>query len=306
MGRRPLTYLDREYLMLDVGISSQALINGTRLTVQETGEGVPVVFVHGAVSDMRTWAHQITPFSQRYKTIAYSRRYHMPNAMISPDQQDPIQTQIDDLIGLIETRGSGAAHIVGHSWGGLMTLMLMMQRPDLVRSAILIEPPALSLHVNVPPKVTEMISMLFRNPRLAIAIAKLGGGLSAAEKMFRKGDDREAVEVFSRVVLGDTWHDALTPARAAQIWENRGPGRALALNAGFPSLKGAYLGEIKTPVLLVAGAQTPDVSLLINKDLCARLPNARSAVVSGASHIVHEDNWQDFNEIVLRFLEDVA
>lgn len=50
-------------------------VNGTNLAYIEQGAGEPVIFVHGAVSDYRTWLEQIGAFSENFRTICYSRRF---------------------------------------------------------------------------------------------------------------------------------------------------------------------------------------------------------------------------------------
>ncbi|MEO4045250.1 alpha/beta hydrolase [Hoeflea sp. CAU 1731] len=282
-------------------------INNTRLAYHEAGEGIPLVLVHGGVSDMRSWSNQITPFAERYRTILYSRRYHCPNQPILPDAPDPIGTHVDDLASLINSLDANPAHIVGHSWGGLIVLILAMRQPELFRSVVLIEPPVVSMHVNIPPKINQMIGLFVRHPRLAIAIAKLGGGaLAPAEKAFRNGDDKTAVERFGRGVLGDRWFASLSAERYQQVWDNRGADRAQALYKGFPDLIGASLDKVSMPVLLLTGSESPAVFQLLNADLSGRLPNARQKVISGASHIVQEDAPMALNEAVLNFLDEAG
>jgi pimeloyl-ACP methyl ester carboxylesterase len=47
----------------------------------EQGQGTPVIFVHGGgPTDLRTWGQQIEPFAEHFRVIAYSQRYHYPNA----------------------------------------------------------------------------------------------------------------------------------------------------------------------------------------------------------------------------------
>ncbi len=179
-----------------------------------------------------------------------------------------------------------------------------MQRPELLRSLVLIEPPIVSMHVNIPPKISQMISLFVRNPSLTIAIAKLGGGaLAPAEKAFRKGDDKTAVEYFGRGVLGDRRYASLSAERYGQVWDNRGPDRAQALYGGFPDLIAASFEKVSMPVLLVAGTQSPALFRLLIEELAKRLPNARKTVIPDASHIVHEDAPLALNGAVLEFLD---
>jgi pimeloyl-ACP methyl ester carboxylesterase len=286
--------------------ASPILVNGTQLTVMERGQGDSLVLVHGGASDLRTWHHQIDVFAEAFRTICYSRRYHVPNMPIPPDAADPIQTHVDDLAQLIETLEAVPAHVVGHSWGALITLMLARQKPDFCRSLILIEPPVVSMYVRIPPKSVELIGLFLRAPRLAIAIMKLGAGaLSPAEKAFRRGDDNAAIEYFGRGVLGDLEYARLSVERRRQVWENRGPDRAQALHHSFPDLIRESFSSVTLPVLLVNGAQSPSLFGMLNDGLLKRLPNARRCVISGASHIVHEDSPDDVNSAILKFLYEV-
>jgi pimeloyl-ACP methyl ester carboxylesterase len=57
-------------------------LNEVRLEYVEQGQGDPLVLVHGGLCDFRYWHFQMKPFSQHYRTIAYSRRYHYPNVWV--------------------------------------------------------------------------------------------------------------------------------------------------------------------------------------------------------------------------------
>ena len=48
--------------------------NGIALHYVDVGKGVPVIFVHGSLSDGGYWADQVGEFAKHYRAIAYSRR----------------------------------------------------------------------------------------------------------------------------------------------------------------------------------------------------------------------------------------
>jgi pimeloyl-ACP methyl ester carboxylesterase len=293
--------------MLDLDEAKSIEVNGTVLTAVEKGHGEALIFVHGSASDMRTWSNQLDVFPERYRTIAYSRRYHAPNAPIPPDSSDPIQTHVDDLASLISVMGAEPAHVVGHSWGGLVSLLAAKQAPKLFRSIVLIEPPAISMHVSIPPRPAQLIGLLFSAPRLALAIVKFGASVVApSEKAFRRGDDKRAVETFARGVLGDRYFEALSEERYAQVWENCGPDRALALYHGFPDLIGTSFSDIRVPVLLIGGGESPRLFRLLIERLEETLPDVRLRVIENGSHIVHENAPEALNAEVQEFLGDVG
>ena len=56
-------------------------VNGARLAYVERGQAARrSILVHGSGADLRTWGYQLQYFGQTRRTIAYSRRFHHPNA----------------------------------------------------------------------------------------------------------------------------------------------------------------------------------------------------------------------------------
>src|SRR5881396_2592476 len=118
-------------------------VRGTDLRFVERGTGIPVVFVHGSLGTLESWGPQIDAFATRFRVIAYSRRYHWPNAAQPDGQEYSLSLHADDLIGLIETLGLERVHLVASSYGAYVALLVTLRRPDLVRSLVLAEPPIL-------------------------------------------------------------------------------------------------------------------------------------------------------------------
>lgn len=273
------------------------------LAYVERGDGPPVVLVHGSASDLRTWTHQVDALSARFRVIAYSRRYARPNEDIPRDGADPIDAHVDDLAEMLRVTGAAPAHLVGHSWGGLIVLLLTLRRPDLVRSMTLIEAPALTLFVDVPPKPLQLLSLLLRAPSTALAIMRFGAGaIGPAESAFRRGDDAKAVELIGRGILGPAYFERLSKDRFAQVWENRAADRAQILGHEFPKLDAAEIGRLALPTLLIGGSDSPDIFGKINEALATLIPNAELHRLSGASHLVHEDAPEAANALLLDFL----
>ena len=78
-------------------------VNDARLEYTDVGQGEPLVFVHGSLEDLRIWRRQVELFSAHFRVVAYSRRYHHPNA--APGVDDPAYTaslHAADLADLIE------------------------------------------------------------------------------------------------------------------------------------------------------------------------------------------------------------
>ena len=118
----------------------QVEVNGTNLAYIERGTGAPVVFIHGAVSDFRTWLDQFEAFSENFRAISYSRRYHQPNEKADKIEDYSRALHTNDLIGFLKALKLEKAHLVGHSYGAAIALLAALQQPELVGSLVLGEP----------------------------------------------------------------------------------------------------------------------------------------------------------------------
>ncbi len=281
----------------------RAEVNGTGLAYREHGQGKPVVFVHGSASDMRTWEHQLHDIGASHRAIAYSRRYARPNEPIPEGVDDPMLPHVADLLSFMTRVDATPCHLVGHSWGGFISLLAAIRHPEAVRSLVLMEPPVLSLFVSTPPRPSELLRTLMRRPRTASAILRFG--ITAAEpaaKAYRRGDDEAGFEVFARGVLGSEAFERLSSERRAQAWDNVAVDKAQLLGEGLPPLSDDEVRGVAVPTLLLHGERSPGLFRLLAERLDELLPNARREEVPGASHIMHEDNPAVVNKAIAGFL----
>lgn len=118
-------------------------MQATGLNVTVWGEGDDAVFVHGSFGwGEETWAKQ-RPLADDHRLLLVDRRGFggSPSAGRVDFERDA-----DDVADLL---GEGA-HLVGHSYGGVVSLLAAARRADAVRSLTVIEPPALALVRGVP------------------------------------------------------------------------------------------------------------------------------------------------------------
>ena len=172
------------------------VVNGTELHYAAYGTGAPVVFVHGGVTDWRTWAMQIEPFAQHYHVVVYSLRYHYPNAWsgTGADYSTALHTQ--DLAALIGTLGLAPSHIVGSSFGADIALWLAHEHPELVRTLVLGE-----------PGLESWLQQLRARDPAAQSLPP--STWDAAGRAVRQGDTDAGVRLFVGEVLGPLAFDSL-------------------------------------------------------------------------------------------------
>jgi pimeloyl-ACP methyl ester carboxylesterase len=282
---------------------ARATVNGAALAWRERGTGAPIVLVHGGASDVRTWDGQIERLSGAHRVVAYSRRYARPNAPIDPDADDPLLPHVEDLVALARQVGAVPAHLVGHSWGGLVCLLAAMRHPELVRTLVLMEAPALTLFVSMPPRPAELLRLLAARPRTALTILAFGvRAVEPARRAFRRGDLDAGLRAFGRGVLGPRAFERLSPERLRQARENVAADRAQPLGAGSPPLEASAVRRVQAPTLLLTGAASPPLFRLLAEGLRERLPRAQRVEIAGASHLLHEDAPEATSAAILAFL----
>ncbi len=282
-----------------------ASVDGTQLAYHESGQGDPVILVHGTASDIRTWSQQISSLSDSHRVIAYSRRYARPNNDIPDGMDDQMLPHVEDLRSFQQAVDAQPAHLVGHSWGGFVCLLAAIHHPDSVKSLVVLEPPVVSLFVSTPPKPAELATLMVKRPTTATAIISLGRGLESAEKAFRHGDDNEAMQIFGRTVLGEEWFERLAEDRMQQSFDNAKSAKAQMLGDGFPPLSDDQVKNVSTPTLLLEAEDSPSAFHKLLDRLEELMPNTQRVKIPNASHIMNEDNPGAVNEAVKGFLKTV-
>lgn len=105
------------------------------LHCEETGDGEPLVLLHGNGEDGTYFAHQIAHFSQRFRVLALDTRGHGK----SPRGEAPftIRQFARDLLAFLDARGIERAHLLGFSDGGNIALAFALAHPERVGKLVL-------------------------------------------------------------------------------------------------------------------------------------------------------------------------
>jgi pimeloyl-ACP methyl ester carboxylesterase len=272
----------------------KVIVNGAELHYLEQGQGQPLVFVHGSLGDYRSWFFQMEPFAERYRVIAYSRRYHYPNAWSDDGLDYSAALHADDLAALIGTLGLAPAHVVAASYGGYISLLLAVKYPHLVRALVLGEPPIMPWLSHIPGGAALLEDFLTKAWRPAGAA-------------FERGEMEAGARLFINGVSGSQMFERFSPAGRSRLLDN-----AAALKAEtqardyFPTLTCEDVALIRSPSLLLNGEHSPRMFHLITDELGRCMPNTQRALIPDATHGMNAGNPEAYNRTVLGFLADVS
>jgi pimeloyl-ACP methyl ester carboxylesterase len=120
------------------------------LQVERLGEGPPILFVHGdIVGPSLTWRKQ-RELAERWSLIIPSRPGFGESPPLERNDFEVEAPMFAELLG-------DGAHLVGHSYGAVIALLVAAQRPEAVRSLAVSEPGCLRVAAGTPV-VDEMIA----------------------------------------------------------------------------------------------------------------------------------------------------
>ncbi len=283
-------------------------LDGTQLAYVELGSGEPVVFVHGGFIDFTIWEHQLAAVGERYRAIAYSRRYAWPNEGIPDGADDPMGPHADDLAALIQTLGLGPTHLVGHSAGAFICMLTAHRIPQLVRSLTLMEQPFLP-SCSIPPKLEEIAKLMLTHPGLGRAFFEFGSkGAEPCLDSMRRGEVEDGLRKFLNYMnptLPDFYGTLPADARL-HLLANSKSLAASFLGKGIPAFGDENVRRIQHPTLLVKAACTPAPVRRLCDRLRQLLPNAERTEIPDASHTMQWQNSPALNRALVGFMAKQA
>jgi esterase len=257
------------------------------------GSGPPLIVVHGAWGDQRSFSLAAPILAERSTVTRVSLRLHWPNPWPASEQEAYdsylFETHAADLAALIEKSGRYPVDVLGHSYGGVVAVVLARSRPDLVRRLILVE-----------PSLYGLLRGQANGDKLIADEIKWRDGLLTR---IRSGEDPLAM------MRG--WYDEKTPGTFAAFpeWRRqivtanaRTMGPVLTHNwVDFP-FRCQDAATLRMPVLIIEGAKTDADMRQIDSVLAACLPDTKRVVLPNSTHIIQYDAPEAMAHAVVEFL----
>lgn len=238
------------------------MLRGMALVVSVRGQGTPVVLVHSGGMSGRQWRKLAELLEPSHRVIVPDLLGSGDNPPWPDDAPFHFEQDLAELEQLLAAEQP--AHLIGHSYGGLLTLLLARKLP--VRSLSLFDPVAFGVLHDQPDRAALLAAS---DP---LIVADEGGD----ENWFRQ--------------FVDYWNGAGTWAAMPQ------PARDGFLRVGrkvFLEVKSLLAdrtpasgyAHITAPTLLLTGERTPPAERRVMDRLAAVMPRARLEVIDGAGHM---------------------
>ncbi len=259
-----------------------AEINGAGFHFELTGEGRPLVLLHAGICDGRMWDGQFDALAAAArKVLRYDRR-----GFGVTTQGTAAFSHVEDLAGILSHFRIERTTLVGCSQGAKIALDFALTRPALVDSLVLVAPAVSGYTYRaLPPPQYEEI-----------------------ERADAAGDIERVNELELQIWVDGPRRSPGEVERGVRELVREMNLAALTASAGeeLPSGISAYerLSEVGVPTLVLVGDLDTPQALEAAGALARGIDGARLEVIEGTAHLPNMERPEEFNRIVLGFLND--
>lgn len=255
----------------------------------ECGAGPTIVFVPGSCSTGAAWRLVIAVLKDRFRCVTTSLLGYGGTA----ERRTALDTSIAheaDVLEAVIRRAGGRVHLVGHSFGGLVSLALALRNQSHLASLAVLEAPAMELlrscgrreHYEMFRRLTEDYLAEFErgNAEAIAAMIDFYGGAGT----FASWPPRlraYAVETTAVNILD--WASAY----------------------GF-ALSAASLAAVRVPILVCRGGESHMAVQQANALLSESIPLAALATIDGAAHFMIATHAEEVSSLIARHVDRAA
>ena len=270
--------------LLDVG--------GRKIFVAETGDGPPVLLLHGGgpgASGVSNYARNIAELAKEFRVIVpdlpgYGR------STKGIDLTDPFGALATGIRGLLDRLGLDRAHLVGNSYGGACALRLALDTPDRVDRMVLMGPGGIGTTRTRPTRGLTALLNYYTGD---------GPSRPKLEKFIRDHRVFNAAQVPDSVIDA-RYRDSIDPEVVADPPLRRPKSAAALWKMDFTRDK--RLNRLAVPTLVLWGGADKVNRPTGGRMLADRMPDCDLYEVANTGHWVQWERADLFNQLCAAFL----
>jgi pimeloyl-ACP methyl ester carboxylesterase len=247
----------------------------------ETGSGPTIVLVPGSCSTGAAWRPVIAAWEGRFRTVTTSLLGYGGTAERRSKHERSIAQEID-IVEAVVRRAGGGIHLVGHSFGGLVSLAVALRGQSRLASLTILEAPA-----------TEIL-------RDRGETDHYGAFRSMTDRYFARLAGAEPDAVADMIdFYGGAGTFASWPPRLRAFANETTAVNILDWASAFAFPLGAEaLGTLALPVLVVYGSVSHPAAQRANALLAECIEGASLSAIEGAAHFMIATHAAETAELI--------
>jgi 3-oxoadipate enol-lactonase len=257
-------------------------VEGGRLYYEVEGAGHPLLMIHGGLGSLRMWDGQVPAFAERYRVIRYDTR-----GFGRTETDDVEFSNLEDARAVLDHFDVPSAFVLGTSRGGIIGLDFLLAHPDRVDAFVSVASGVGGYQAELPEGAAPWDEM---------------------ERLW-EAKDWEALAELETETWVDGWGQPKTridPELRSRVkgWilENYRAEKAEGKPQPAKPPAAERLDEVRVPVLVLVGDADEAGTVAGGRHLAASVDGAELVEFPGVAHMIHLEEPERVNQLVLEFL----
>ncbi|HBL31930.1 MAG TPA: hypothetical protein DD490_34340 [Acidobacteria bacterium] len=262
-------------------------IRGQLVHVEMAGEGPPLLLLHGFGGSTYSWRLVMPRLAESFRVVAVDLSGFGYTERPTDPARYTREAQGELILGVMEALGFPSAHLMGHSYGGGLSLWLAWKYPEKVRSLVLLDSSAPTYSYDRRSRTAAL------RPLASLYVRTFALRAANVRRALRRSfyDDSLATPELVEAYLDRLRIEGVTDAFHGLTAPVEGP------------VERVLLEDIRTPALVLWGAEDPLIRVEDGRKGVAKMQNAQFVVLENVGHVPMEEAPEAVLVHALPFLE---
>ncbi len=258
--------------------------NNPKIAVNYCGKGDLIIFLHGIGGNKTNWNRNLIEISKKYLCVAWDMRGYGD----SDDYDGPLNflDVVNDLKILINTFNKSKAHIVGLSMGGQIACLFYEKFPTFVKSLTLCD-----THLGLSNLNKKEVEKFVRSRKYPLINGK---------------EPKDIAKNVALSLIGEQKNTVALDELVASISSLHKQSYLKTIDASFSTQHKHIFQTIDIPTLILVGELDKLTPPRIAKEINNLIKKSELIVISRAGHLINIEKPEQFNNLIIKFLDNLT
>ena len=264
-----------------MNVTSIKIGNKPSISIDYSGEGEMIIFLHGIGGNKKNWNNNINFFAKKFLTVAWDTRGYGDSD--DYDGELDFEDVLDDLRNVINFFNKNKAHIVGLSMGGQIATLFYDKYPSYVKTLTLCDTHfGLS---NLSPAEKEKFINLRKEPLL------------------NGKEPKDIAPIVASTLIGDVNNKSAYEQLVNSMELLHKESYLKTIETSMRTEHRHIFKKINVPTFIMVGELDTLTPPSMSKKILKEIKNSRLSIIPNAGHLSNIENPKLFNQKLLEFLD---